>query len=91
MTRSEEDIVLRLLAIARDMGASFTEEQALQIECKIKQEVGGQRIYVQKSPARLKTQRLAAAIRTGKTISEAMAMAGVHKAWGYALMSRKAR
>jgi hypothetical protein len=89
MTKSEEDVLIRMLAIMRSSGVSFSEEVAVQVEMQIRQEVGGQRIYIQKSPARVKTQHLATAIRTGAKISEAMAKAGVSRSHGFRLLNRK--
>lgn len=91
MTKAEEDILFRFIQAMRQSGATFSDEIAVQVEMQLRQEVGGQRVYIPKAPARVKTQRLATAIRTGAKISEAMAQAGVHKTWGYALMSRKIR
>ena len=89
VTKSEEDILFRFIQIMRQSGASFSDEIAVQAEMQIRQEVGGQRVYIPKAPARVKTQRLATAIRTGAKIEDAMAKAGVKKTGGYALMSRK--
>lgn len=91
MTNRDDDIVLRFLDAMRQAGASFTEDVAVQAELHIRQELGGERHYIARSPKRGKAIALGSAIRSGANITEAMRKVGVSRGYGFKLMAVKLR
>lgn len=58
-------------------------------EIKIRQQWGGERVYVQKAPTAGKTQRLAEGLAAGHALRDVFESAGVSRRWGYRLISRR--
>jgi len=76
------DIMKRLLAMCGD---SFTESQALQIEEQLRQEYGGQEVWVSPKPKIPKEakEKAVADYLDGKPINEVVAKNGISRATLY--------
>ena len=81
-----DEIVRRIFA-ASSGGATAVRRE----EIKIRQQFGGERFYVPKALVKGKVHSLAESLAAGRNLREAFSGAGVSRATGYRLISRKAR
>lgn len=62
---------------------------ATDAELQIREQMGGNRIYIGKAPTYRKTLRLAAAVAAGLDLQTAFDRAGVRRRWGFVLLNRR--
>ena len=80
--------VLRMFAEA---APNLAPTDVVRIEQRIRQVWGGDRVYICKAAAEGKALRLGDELAAGVPISQAMANAGLKRATGYRLLSRRWR
>jgi hypothetical protein len=87
----DEDIFLRFFAVLQQHGHQVPSDTQAAAEVQLRQELGGNRVYIPRAPSRVKKQRLASALRSGANIREAMERARVGRSWGFELLGQKSR
>ena len=83
-----DDIITHFV---RRLEAYTTPEEARRVEIDLRLHWGGAEVYVQKVPTLQKAAMVFAGIDAGLTLREAFDAAGVSRATGYRLMSRRWR
>lgn len=79
---------IRRVLEADDRGG---KQEVTRTEIRIREQYGGQRIYLQKDPSTKKTMAAGASLAAGRNLNEAFAAAGVSRATGYRLLARRWR
>jgi len=88
---NEGDIVQRLFALLHQHGHPVPTDKQVAAEQQLRQEFGGERVYIKRAPSRIKSQRLASALQSGVSIREAIRRADLGRSQGFALLGRKAK
>lgn len=84
MSEAGDDFVRVLLKMVMDIAPSFSEEQAMQVEQQIRNEWGGERVFVTKRAPLLRAARVKIRAEIGlKSPAELQAETGVSRATLY--------
>lgn len=81
-----DDLVAQILAAALP---DFPAARAREIALAMRQDWGGQQLYIGKAQAEGKAFRLGTALAAGEPIARAFAAVGVSRATGYRLLGRR--
>ena len=83
-------ILEQVLELSRRAGGSFDESMALEIERQVRQEYGGDEVYIQRTPMRERNKKAAldGAKKTGRPL-EAARRYGVSQSTMYRLLKKK--
>lgn len=74
-----DDIVRRFLSLARDLHPETPTAEWTRLEVRLRQEFGGERVYVLKAQAEGKAFLHAESLAAGKSQDEARREVGVHR------------